>query len=85
MPTPAAEFPAGCSVFPQGVDSVAHVAGIDAPVGPPLEPLCTTHYPVYSPSGSRELLIAVRVDLTGIIKVFSQLLGSVGHDSSFLY
>lgn len=85
LPAPGAEFPAGCSVVPQGVDSVACVAGTDAPVGPSPESLCPTHYPVYSPSGSRELLVAIRVDLTGIIKVFSQLLGSMGHDSSFLY
>lgn len=64
---------------------MACVAGTHVPAGPPLEPLCSTSYPVYSPSGSRELLVAIHVDLTGVIKVFSPFLGSMGHDSSFLY
>lgn len=65
-------------MLPQEVDSITRVAGT-------LEPLRTSNYPVYSPSGSRERLAAISVDLTGIIKAFSQLLGSMGHDSSFLY
>lgn len=70
---------------PQGVDSITHVAGTHVPSGSPLEPLCTSSYPVYSPRGSRERPVAIHVGLTGIIKTFSQLLGSMGHDSSFLY
>lgn len=78
----AAELPEGRgSVLPQGVDPVTCVAGTHVLAGPPLASLCTSHYP----SGSRERLIAIHVELTGIIKVFSQLLGSLGHDSSSLY
>lgn len=84
-PTPAAELPEGCSVLPRGADSTAYVAGTCVPAGPSLEPVCITSCPVYPPSGSRDLLAAIRVDLTGIIKPFSQLLGSMGHDSSFRY
>lgn len=72
-------------MLPQGVDSIICVAGTHVPAGPPLEPLCTSNQTVYSPGGPRERLVAIHVGLTGIIKVSSQLLGAMGHDSSFLY